>query len=69
MIYYIFFFLTAIPVALEDKKEITLPAKKNREITFLGYIFLFFTTLFVGTRFDVGADYKLYSINFYNLQL
>jgi len=67
MIYYIFFFLTAIPVALEDKKEITLPTKKNREITFLGYIFLFFTTLFVGTRFDVGADYKLYSLNFDNL--
>jgi len=67
ILYYLFFFITAIAVAFESNQGNNKYAYRNREISFLGYSFLFLTSLFVGTRLYVGADYDLYSLNFDNL--
>ena len=65
--YYLFFFITALAVVFESNQENNNNSPRNREISFLGCIFLFIASLFIGTRLHVGADYDLYSLNFDNL--
>lgn len=64
--YYAIYFLLAFAAAFEAPNRFT-HVKKNRNISFLGLLFLILCSFFIGSRLYVGADYNLYSLNFDNL--